>query len=142
MNLISSLRANESNPLVPAFLHPPTPEHVPIITETAEDEWQSTGLAEVASMESSVAVGVVNRRKVERNPSAPLPGMLQVTSHLLFFISSFSHHLLTPPPPHTTSSHHPSTQAPGLRKYLTPTLSDGASRMEKSVVAKKSRGSE
>ena len=83
MNLISSLRAtNETTPLVPAFLQPPTPDHVPTITETTEEDayWEAPSGGEIGSMESSLAVGVINRRRVERNPSAPLPGMLQVVS--------------------------------------------------------------
>ncbi|ELU07210.1 hypothetical protein CAPTEDRAFT_150573 [Capitella teleta] len=77
-NIITSLRAT-NEPLLTIT------DHCPIISEPKEDSIENNGLNR-------------QRRKIERNPSAPLPGMLQAPS----------------------------------RKFLAPTLSDGATRADKS----------
>lgn len=79
-NLITNLRAT-NEPMVMV-------ECIPTITETKEEGVDSA---------LGVTPGVRQRRKIERNTSAPLPGMLQAPS----------------------------------RKYLAPSLSDGASRPDK-----------
>jgi hypothetical protein len=75
-NIITNLRATNE----PLFT---VTEHIPTITEVQDDGGDDN-------------VGVRPRKKVERNISAPLPGMLQTPS----------------------------------RKFLTPTLSDGALRLD------------
>ncbi|KAK2154832.1 hypothetical protein LSH36_256g04076 [Paralvinella palmiformis] len=80
-NIITNLRAT-NEPLLTVT------EHVPTIMEV-KDESNENG------------VDAHPRKKIERNPSAPLPGMLQAPS----------------------------------RKYLAPSLSDGASRPEKTSTA-------
>lgn len=73
MNLMSNLRATND------LIIPSMTENVPTITETKDE-----GGGEVTSVlgglgsVQSIAGGTRQRRKIERNTSAPLPGMLQV----------------------------------------------------------------
>jgi len=148
-------------------------ERVPVITETRDHEV-------VGNTAQSGAVGssIRQRRKIERNTSAPLPGMLQVMSSFIrhlrlmmglmvclsvclsrlldgfsflllamwYSISEFSCLVVTAETVRTGSlsliqpilcRNHVSmklrrmfVQAPS-RKYLAPTLSDGATRQDK-----------
>jgi len=72
-NLITNLRAT-NEPVLSA-----SGDRVPVITEPRDsDVAVSTG--QPVTLTSSIR----QRRKIERNTSAPLPGMLQVTSHNLY----------------------------------------------------------
>jgi hypothetical protein len=85
-NLITNLRATNE----PVVL---TSDRVPTITETRDNE----GAADAGVPGAVGSSGMRQRRKIERNTSAPLPGMLQAPS----------------------------------RKFLAPSLSDGAVRPDK-----------
>jgi len=56
-----------------------TGDRVPVITETHDNEVINTGLPAVSG-------SIRQRRKIERNTSAPLPGMLQVIVMVVIMI--------------------------------------------------------
>ena len=69
-NLISSIRATNEPP---ASAVSAGGERVPVITETRDHE-----LGANTQLGAVVGGSIRQRRKIERNTSAPLPGMLQV----------------------------------------------------------------
>ena len=71
-NLITNLRAT-NEPVLSV-----TGDRVPVITEPRD-----TDVAVSAGQPVTLTSSIRQRRKIERNTSAPLPGMLQVISHFV-----------------------------------------------------------